>query len=272
MNKFIFILLFSVFASNAQNKSLIKDTFYNQHINAIDHTASEHNFEPKERVHLKVNFKVDKNGEIFDVEVSKDDQIFEEALKSIVSEIPKLSPEEFLYKGDTMSYKIKLGIKLPSKRKRKKIQNDNEKFKIDFEYFSIKQYFPLKNIDISESIDWKDINDHQLPLTESCKNLSSQEALKQCISSEISSHVNRQFDVGIAAELGLTSGRYEVIVKFYISKDGEIINITAEGAVPELREEGIRVINTLPKFLSPAKLNGKPVILSYAMPVRFVIA
>jgi hypothetical protein len=272
MKTTVLFLLFTVLVANAQNKSLIQTTFYNQSINNIDQTAVENNFPPKQYIHIEVGFKADFNGEIFDFEISEDDKIFRNDLELIVSEIPKLNPDEYLHKGKEMMYKVAMSFKLPSKRNRKKIQQNEEQIKIKFDFFSIKEYFPVKTVEISDYVEWKNENYDQLPLTENCKGLSEIEEQKNCISSEISGFVNRKFDTGIAAELGLPSGRYEVIVFFYISKQGEIVNITAESSVPELAEEGVRVINTLPKFMSPAKLNGNAVVLRYAFPVRFVIA
>jgi hypothetical protein len=268
----IMIFFFFVLAVNAQNRSLIKTTFYNQNINDIDRTAIQHNFSPKETIFIEISFKANSNGEIFDFEISQDDKIFKNDLEAVVNKIPKLDPNEYLYKGNEMKYLVSMRFKLLSKRKRKKIQQKEEQVKIEYDYFSIKEYFPVKTIEINDYIDWKNEKFDQLPLTDNCKGLIQVAEQKKCISSEISGYVNKKFDTGIAAELGLPSGRYEVIIVFYISKEGEVVNITAESSVPELAEEGVRVINTLPKFKSPSKLNGKPVIFRYTFPVRFVIA
>ena len=60
-----------------------------------------------------------------------------------------------------------------------------------------------------------------------------------------------------------------VYVKFVIFSDGSIGRITVLRSVSELLDaEAVRVIKKLPKF-EPGKQNGKPVNVSYILPVRF---
>lgn len=271
MNRLLILLIFSVALMSAQNRDLIKDTFYAQYVNGIDKTASENDFAPKERVYIEVDFKADENGIIFDVQVSEDDKFFEEDIKTLVSKIPNLDPKEYLFKGKVMRYKVGLLFKLLSKRNRKKNQDNNEKIKIDIENISIKAYYPIKKIDITNSVEWNSEKIEQYPLTENCKHHNNKDEVKECIANEISSFVNTQFDTSLAAELGLSSNTYKVEVYFIIAKSGEVVNITAEGNIPELREEGIRVINNLPKFKSPAIVDNEPVNLKYVFPIRFMI-
>ncbi len=60
-----------------------------------------------------------------------------------------------------------------------------------------------------------------------------------------------------------------VWVKFIIEKDGSISNIKAIRKVnPDLDKEAVRVIKSMPKW-KPGKQNGKPVRVSYQVPIRF---
>ncbi len=273
MKKLTCILLLLSFAITAQNVSIIKDTFYAHEVNGINQTAAENNIPPKEKIYLKVEFKADEKGQIFDILVPSKYTGFEQELVSIVSKIPTLNPEEYLHKGNIMRYELEMRIKLPSKNKRKKMLENAERFNIDFDRFVVLEYFPLKNIDISEYYEWTEKKFNQLPQTNNCEStMGNKEELMRCLSSEINSFVNRKFDVGLAAELGLSSGLFKVEVTFYISKEGEIVNVSAESPSPELSEEGIRVINSLPDFISPAMKDGKPIVLKYVMPIRFRIA
>jgi hypothetical protein len=270
---YFWVFLLLSFSVNAQNSSVIKETFYGDQVNNIDQTAAENNIASGEKLYLEVEFKADETGQIFDIYVPTKHTVFEKDIVRIVSKIPALDPDEYLHKGNIMRYKLSMRIKLPGKSKRKKMQEKGESIRIDFEHLSVLEYFPLKNIDIAESFDWKEKKADQFPETKNCKTtMGSKDELMNCLTNEVNSFVNRNFDVGLAAEIGLLSGRYKVEVSFYISTKGEIVNITAESPYPELSEEAVRVINSLPDFTSPAMKDGKPVIIRYTLPIRFVIA
>ena len=79
----------------------------------------------------------------------------------------------------------------------------------------------------------------------------------------------RKFDAGLAGEIGLSPGKKRIIIKFYISKEGEVVNISTKAPHPKLIDEANRVINSLSKFISPAYSMGKPINTSYTFPVMF---
>ncbi len=69
-----------------------------------------------------------------------------------------------------------------------------------------------------------------------------------------------------AAENGILGTVY---VTFLINKDGSVSNATiARGVHPSLDSEALRVVNSLPKW-KPGKQQGKPVSVSYTVPVNF---
>ena len=69
-----------------------------------------------------------------------------------------------------------------------------------------------------------------------------------------------------AAENGITG---KVYVTFIVGKDGSISNASiARGVHPSLDREAIRVVNSLPNW-KPGKQRGKPVNVSYTVPVNF---
>jgi TonB family protein len=71
------------------------------------------------------------------------------------------------------------------------------------------------------------------------------------------------------AKDNLISGK--VIVRFSINTDGTINAVSVlKGINPELDAEAIRVINLLPAW-KPAKLEGNPVKIWYAIPVTFTL-
>ena len=72
----------------------------------------------------------------------------------------------------------------------------------------------------------------------------------------------------IAQENGI-QGR--VYVSFVINQKGEVTNIKiARGVDPALDKEAIRVISKMPKW-KPGKQRGKPVKVSFTVPINFVL-
>ena len=72
----------------------------------------------------------------------------------------------------------------------------------------------------------------------------------------------------IAQENGIQG---KVYVTFVVSKDGSVTNATiARGVDPSLDKEALRVVNSLPKW-KPGKQRGKPVNVSYTVPINFVL-
>jgi periplasmic protein TonB len=70
----------------------------------------------------------------------------------------------------------------------------------------------------------------------------------------------------IAAENGI-QGR--VYVQFVVDRDGSISNAKiARGIDPSLDQEALRVVNSLPKW-KPGMQRGKPVRVSYTVPINF---
>ncbi len=102
-----------------------------------------------------------------------------------------------------------------------------------------------------------------------CQALPTNEERKQCMSDNISKHVNRNFNLDIAKTLGL-EGRQRINVIFKIDTIGNVINIRARASHPDLAEEAKRVIGTLPQFI-PGKQKGKAVVVPYSLPIVFQV-
>lgn len=72
----------------------------------------------------------------------------------------------------------------------------------------------------------------------------------------------------IAQENGI-QGR--VFVKFVIGKDGSVSDVqVARPFDPNLDKEAVRVVKSMPKW-TPGKQRGKPVRVSYTVPINFVL-
>lgn len=72
----------------------------------------------------------------------------------------------------------------------------------------------------------------------------------------------------IAQENGIQG---KVYVNFVVDKDGSVTQARiARGVDPSLDKEALRVVNTLPKW-KPGMQRGKPVKVSYTVPISFVL-
>ncbi|HPR30774.1 MAG TPA: energy transducer TonB [Prolixibacteraceae bacterium] len=70
----------------------------------------------------------------------------------------------------------------------------------------------------------------------------------------------------IAAENGIQG---KVYVQFVVDRDGSISNArVARGVDPSLDQEALRVVNNLPKW-KPGMQRGKPVRVSFTVPINF---
>jgi hypothetical protein len=271
MKKILSVILLTSSLLNSQNKEVIKEAFYKQPINNIDKIALKNGFRGNETLCISVVIKTDSIGGVFDVKVDEKFKIFEAEINSFVKQIPTLNPNEYLNKGKVMKYGVEMCLKLATNKERKKILKEGEKIKIRFKRFYIKEYFPVKIIEIEEVEKNEFSKIESIPITQNCKNLTDNDEIKICVMNDIKNYINRKFDVGLASELGLPSGKQKVIITFYIAKNGEIVNITAKGSVKELREEGIRVINTFPNFYKGGTIDGKPVDVKYTIPISLLI-
>ena len=72
----------------------------------------------------------------------------------------------------------------------------------------------------------------------------------------------------IAQENGI-QGR--VFVSFVVNSKGEVTNVkVARPFDPNLDKEAVRVVQSMPKW-APGKQRGKPVKVSYTVPINFVL-
>ncbi len=99
----------------------------------------------------------------------------------------------------------------------------------------------------------------------------NREQLRSCFSEKVSKFVLKNFDAEIAADLGLQSGSIQrIFVVFKIDSNGKVINIKARAPHKKLQEEAIKVVSSLP-VMTPGKQRGRPVTVSYGLPIVFKI-
>ena len=73
----------------------------------------------------------------------------------------------------------------------------------------------------------------------------------------------------MARENGITG---KVLVGFIIEQDGSISNVKViKGIGGGCDEEAVRVVQSLPKFANPGKIDGEPVRVQYTLPIMFAL-
>lgn len=108
-----------------------------------------------------------------------------------------------------------------------------------------------------------------VPVFPGCEARKDNAARKSCMSDKITAYVNNNFNKNLGSELGL-SGINRITILFQINSEGNIVNIQARAPHPKLEEEAINLIKALPQ-MEPGKQRGKPVNVSYALPIIFQV-
>jgi protein TonB len=107
-----------------------------------------------------------------------------------------------------------------------------------------------------------------VPVYPGCKGTNEQK--KKCMVDEITKHVGKKYNTGLAGDLGLTPGKKRVYVQFKIDKTGKITNVMARGPHARLEKEAVRVVELLPD-MTPGKQRGRPVGVKYTLPITLVV-
>lgn len=107
------------------------------------------------------------------------------------------------------------------------------------------------------------------PIFPGCENVEKK-LQKTCLQNQIVKHVSKNFNTKLANEVGLEPGKTRIYVIFEIAADGTIKNAKARGEHKKLEEEGIRVINSLPK-MTPGYHEGNAVAVKYTLPIVLMV-
>jgi len=107
------------------------------------------------------------------------------------------------------------------------------------------------------------------PVFKGCENLSKKET-RICFDKKMNQFVQRNFDVSLANELGLHSGKHKIQTQFTINQSGNIIDVRIRAPHKKLEKEAQRIIKKLPKFKS-GKQNNRNVKVRYLLPITFKI-
>lgn len=104
------------------------------------------------------------------------------------------------------------------------------------------------------------------PIFPGCESFITDEERFKCFNSSLMTHVNREFKLPEHVKSFNVSEK--LYVEFIIERDGSINEAKIlRGEDHSLQSEALRVINALPTF-KPGTLNGKPVRMSYILPIN----
>lgn len=106
----------------------------------------------------------------------------------------------------------------------------------------------------------------KVPVYPGCSETDN-EAMKQCMSTNISKFVAENFNTEIGNESGL-EGRQRISVQFKIDKTGMVVDVRARAKHPKLEVEAVRVVKLLPQ-MQPGMQKGKKVGVLYSLPIVF---
>lgn len=98
----------------------------------------------------------------------------------------------------------------------------------------------------------------------------SNDELRDCFNKKMQKHFVKKFNAQLPNELGLSSGKKNVIMLFMIDKTGNIMDIQVKAPHPRLEKEAIRIIKKLPK-MKPGLQRGRPVGVKYTLPMKVIV-
>lgn len=109
----------------------------------------------------------------------------------------------------------------------------------------------------------------QIPLYPGCEKIKVKAQQIKCMTEKIHALFGKEFNTRISEQMGL-SGIHRIYVVFKIDENGDVVEIRTRGPNKKLEAEAERVARLLPK-MTPGKQRGKPVSVSYSLPVVFEI-
>jgi len=107
---------------------------------------------------------------------------------------------------------------------------------LDFDDFEPVEDEPIKEIGFEFIED--------VPIFPGCEQYTDNTERKACMSEQLKAFINKEFDTGLAADLGLT-GINRIYTSFKIKANGEAEFINARASHPKLKEESRRVIEKI---------------------------
>ncbi|AXT18960.1 hypothetical protein D7030_15010 [Flavobacteriaceae bacterium AU392] len=107
----------------------------------------------------------------------------------------------------------------------------------------------------------------KVPYHPDCEKIYGNKARKKCTSDKVTKFVTRKFNINLVKGTNLY-GKERILVFFKINETGSVIEVKAKAPHLFLENEGVRVINLLPKF-KPGTQGGEPITMPYTLPILF---
>lgn len=111
----------------------------------------------------------------------------------------------------------------------------------------------------------------RVPVHANCNESLDNLALKNCMNNEMKMLIGKHFNTNLANDLSLPAGKTRIFTFFSINKEGLVDNIVVRASHPSLKKEAIRLINLIPKFTKPGMQKGKPISVTFALPINFMV-
>ena len=105
------------------------------------------------------------------------------------------------------------------------------------------------------------------PIFKGCEGLSKEEN-KKCFTKKISKFIISRFNIDLAQDLGLESGKHKIFTQFVINKEGDITDVKIRAPHKRLEKEVKRIVDKIPQFV-PGMQRKKPVKVRYTLPISF---
>ena len=143
-----------------------------------------------------------------------------------------------------------------------KMSNGRNMFAIIMDVKGVSERIEKENIK-SETVNFLKID--KAPTFPGCAS-----ADRDCFSKMVKKHISRNFDTDLPNNLGLSAGKKRVFIGFKVDVNGNVIDVQARAPHVKIKEEVIRVMNTLPKML-PGEQDGKTVAVNYNIPLSLYV-
>ncbi|GAA3553448.1 energy transducer TonB [Snuella lapsa] len=239
-------------ATNQERKQCMSDKI-RELINRKFNTDIAKSLGLEGRQRINVIFKIGENGTISmdDIRARAPHKDLEAEAIRVIKELPKMMPGKQRGKNVTVPYSLPIVFEV-----------DNTQL---LDEVAVVAYPSLdqSNIEVPFAVV------EEVPVFPGCESLTSNDERKKCMSNEIQSHVNKNFNTKLAKKSGV-KGRQNINVIFKIDTNGNITDIRSRAKHPALEAEAIRVIKTLPKMI-PGKQRGKNVVVPYSLPIVFQV-
>ncbi|WP_353779644.1 energy transducer TonB [Winogradskyella sp. 3972H.M.0a.05] len=236
--------------SNADKKACLSKNI-SMHVNRNFNMEIAKQLGLEGRQRINVLFKIDKNGDITGIRARAPHPDLEEEAKRVIATLPKFTPGKHQGKAVIVPYSLPIIFQVHSEQK---ASNDKSS---DEQSYGHTDKIPFTKVDLP-------------PAFLSCASVSDVEELRKCTSQGIAKYINKKFNLKLAEDLGL-KGKHRIEVIFKINKRGEVTNVKARASHPDLEEEVIRIIYSMPNFV-PGKHKGEVVDVMYSLPIEFLIA